>query len=140
MGMPDEHMLACTLALPRDGGIRRYRRFAGWNYAKGASLFITIATEPRRAVFGSIENGVVRFSPLGKIVAEALEAIPRLNPGLRLHGHVVMPDHVHFNCYLASRLGNPSKMVEIAAVAQETTMYWKSDGPHVTARGAVGSV
>lgn len=100
--------------MPRDGGIRRYRRFAGWDYAKGASLFITIATEPRRAVFGSVENGVVRFSPLGKIVAEALEAIPRLNPGLRLHGHVVMPDHVHFNCYIASELNEPLKILGCA--------------------------
>ena len=29
--------------------IGRYRRFVGWDYSKGASLFITISTEPRRA-------------------------------------------------------------------------------------------
>ena len=27
--------------------IRRYRRFKGWDYTKGASLFITIATSAK---------------------------------------------------------------------------------------------
>ena len=55
--------------------IKRYRRFAGWDYAKGASLFITIATEPRRALFGRIVNGAVALSPLGEKVKEAVEAL-----------------------------------------------------------------
>lgn len=62
--------------------IRRSRRFKGWGYSRGASLFITIATEPRRAVFGQVAGSGVALSPLGAIVAEALEAMPRLNPGI----------------------------------------------------------
>ena len=89
--------------------IGRYRRFKGWDYAKGASLFITIATEPRRPLFGRVVNGVVELSPLGAKVEEALEAMLRLNHGLLLFGHVVMPDHVHFNCALVPGLGEPMK-------------------------------
>ena len=89
--------------------IKRYRRFKGWDYAKGASLFITIATEPRRALFGTIEGGAVELSPLGEKVKEALRAIPRLNPGILLFGHVVMPDHVHFNCAIQPGLREPLK-------------------------------
>ena len=55
------------------GKIKRYRRFKGWDYAKGASLFITIATEPRRALFGRIVNGALALSPLGEKVKEAVE-------------------------------------------------------------------
>ena len=91
--------------------IKRYRRFAGWNYAKGASLFITIATEPRRALFGKVRGDAVALSPLGEKVKEALEAIPRLNPGILLFGHVVMPDHVHFNCALLPGLREPLKVL-----------------------------
>ena len=91
--------------------IKRYRRFAGWNYAKGASLFITIATEPRRALFGKVLGDAVALSPLGEKVKEALEAIPRLNPGILLFGHVVMPDHVHFNCALLPGLREPLKVL-----------------------------
>ena len=94
-----------------NGKIKRYRRFKGWDYAKGASLFITIATEPRRALFGRVVNGAMALSPLGEKVKEAVEAIPRLNPGILLFGHVVMPDHVHFNCALLPGLREPLKVL-----------------------------
>lgn len=90
--------------------IRRYRRMGGWDYASGASLFVTIVTAPRRALFGEIADGKMELSELGRIVEEALEAIPRLNPGITLYGHVVMPDHVHFNCHLAAGLAEPLKV------------------------------
>ena len=91
--------------------IKRYRRFAGWDYAKGASLFVSIATAPRRGLFGVVRNGVVVLSSLGEKVKEALAAIPRLNPGILLFGYVVMPDHVHFNCALLPGLAEPLKVL-----------------------------
>ena len=88
------------------------RRLRAWNYSKGASFFITIATEPRRPLFGRVEtNGDIALSPLGEKALEALEAMPRLNPGFTLFGHVVMPDHVHFNCHLAAGLAEPLKLL-----------------------------
>lgn len=89
--------------------IRRYRRFQGWDYTKGASLFVTIATEPRRAIFGRVENGKMAHSELGLRVLEALEKIPAYNPGIILYAHVVMPDHVHFNIRIAPGLKEPLK-------------------------------
>ena len=93
------------------GEIKRYRRFPGWDYTKGASLFITIATEPRRALFGRVVDGVVALSALGEKVWAALEAMPRLNPGLLIFGFVVMPDHVHFNCALVAGLDEPLQVL-----------------------------
>ena len=90
--------------------IRRYRRFTGWDYTKGASLFVTLTLEERRPLFGRVEDCRMILSPLGEIVLEALEAMPRLNPGLSLFGHVVMPDHVHFNCSLAPGLSEPLRV------------------------------
>lgn len=85
----------------------RHRRFAGWDYAKGASLFVTIATEPRRAILGRVVGDKVVLSALGAIVREALDAIARLNPGIRLFSSVVMPDHIHFNINIAPGLPEP---------------------------------
>ena len=70
--------------MANSGEIKRYRRYKGWDYAKGASLFITIATAPRRALFGVVRDGVVVLLALGEKVKEALEAIPLLNPGILL--------------------------------------------------------
>ena len=91
--------------------IRRYRRLVGWDYSKGASFFITISTEPRRSLFGRVENRDMVLSPLGERVFESLEAIPAYNPGIALYGHVVMPDHVHLRCHLASGLAGPLQTI-----------------------------
>ena len=88
---------------------RQYRRFAKWDYKKGASLFITIATAPRKALFGAVIEGRVVLSPLGKVVDESLAAIPKLNPGISLFKRVVMPDHVHFSVCIEPGLDEPLK-------------------------------
>jgi len=112
----------------KDGrSIGRYRRFAGWDYSKGASLFITIPLEPRRPLFGRIEGGRVVLSAFGRLVRASLEAIPKLNHGIRLFGYVVMPDHVHFNCDLAPGLAEPLKTLgwAIRRFKNYTTkQYW----------------
>ena len=109
--------------------ILRYRRFHGWDYSKGASFFITIATEPRRSLFGRVEKGAMVLSPLGEKVMEALEAIPKLNPGFRLYGHVVMPDHVHLCCHLAPGLAEPLQALghAIRRFKNYTTKVWKAE-------------
>ena len=88
-----------------------FRRFKGWDYSKGASFFITLALAERRPLFGRVEDGAMVLSPLGEEVLAALEAIPRIHPEITLYGHVVMPDHVHFNCHLAAGLENPIKVL-----------------------------
>ena len=89
----------------------RRRRLAEWDYAKGASLFITISTEPRRAALGRVVDGEVELTQLGKIVDEALCAMPKLNPGIMLFKRVVMPDHVHFLVHIKAGLNEPLKVL-----------------------------
>ena len=93
--------------MPEDKPICRYRRMKGWDYARGASLFVTISTMPRKALFGRVKNGKVALSPLGRVIAESLVALPRFNPGLRIFEWVVMPDHVHFNVHVQAGLERP---------------------------------
>ena len=89
--------------------IKRYRRFQGWDYSRGASLFITISISPRRPIFGQVVGGEMKLSPLGEEALFSLESIPRYNPGLLLFGRVVMPDHIHFNCHIEAGLKEPLK-------------------------------
>ena len=91
--------------------IKRYRRFQGWDYSRGASLFITISTSPRRAIFGQVVGGEMKLSPLGEKALFSLESMPRYNPGLLLFGRVVMPDHIHFNCHIEAGLEEPLKFL-----------------------------
>ena len=64
--------------------------------------------------FGRVVHGQMILSELGGIVAESLQKIPVLNPGISLHGWVVMPDHVHFNCHLTAGLDEPLKVLGYA--------------------------
>ena len=91
--------------------IKRYRRFQGWDYSRGASLFITISTSPRRAIFGQVVGGEMKLSPLGEEALFSLESMPRYNQGLFLFGRVVMPDHIHFNCHIEAGLKEPLKFL-----------------------------
>src|SRR2546422_879821 len=44
---------------------------------------------------GKILNGVASRWPLGQIVEESWHALSIHFPELRLHGHMVMPNHIH---------------------------------------------
>ena len=94
--------------------ITYYRRYHGYDYSRGASLFITITTEPRQPLFGRVKSAAVELTPLGKAVAEAIVAIPRFSPAISLFEWVVMPDHVHFNVHLAAGLDEPLKTLGAA--------------------------
>ena len=91
--------------------IKRYRRFLGWDYSRGASLFITISTSPRRPIFGQVIDGEMKLSPLGEEALFSLESMPRYNQGFFLFGRVVMPDHIHFNCHIEAGLKEPLKFL-----------------------------
>ena len=91
-----------------------YRRYHGYDYSKGASLFVTMATEPRKALFGHVENATVVLSDLGRLVLESMESMPRFNPGIRLFEHVLMPDHLHMNLRIEAGLDEPIQVLGAA--------------------------
>jgi len=131
------------MAVPPRVEICRYRRFKGWDYSRGASLFITISTAPRRALFGRVVAGKVELSELGKIVWDSLALLPQINPGVQLFGFVVMPDHIHFNVHLDSGLVEPLKVLgkAIGRFKVHTTKQAKLVGhsPTISTGPAVGT-
>ena len=110
------------------GASSNRRRLRGWDYAKGASFFITISTEPRRQLFGKIVGGKMRLSKLGEETKATLERMPMYSPEISLFGNVVMPDHVHFNVHLAAGLDEPLKRLgqAIRSFKNHTTKVWKA--------------
>ena len=86
--------------------IRRYRRFYGYDYSRGAALFITIVTNPRRRLFGKIVGAKLQKTPLGLAVERRFAEMAQM-PGIRLFKFVVMQDHVHFQLHLRAGLANP---------------------------------
>ena len=91
--------------------ITHYRRFRGYDYSRGASLFITIVTSPRHPWFGWINNAQVELSDFGRVADESIRFTLSRIKGLRLQRYVVMPDHVHVRVYLAPGLSEPLKVL-----------------------------
>ena len=86
--------------------IRHFRRFRGYDYSRGAALFITIVTNPRRRLFGKIVDAKLRMTQLGLAVVRRIVEMGQM-PGIRLFNFVVMPDHVHLQLHLRAGLPEP---------------------------------
>ena len=87
--------------------IQRYRRFHGYDYSRGAAVFVTFTLEPRFPAFGRVSGREMLLSPAGECLKETIltEAV---RPGpVSLHSWVVMPDHVHLHLYIAPGAANP---------------------------------
>ncbi len=99
-------------------GIRRYRRFQGYDYGRGARLFLTTGLMPRHPALGRVEwldggasarQACVVLSPAGAAVEAALVETPRFVPSVSLEKYVVMPDHVHLLVNLSPGEAEPTK-------------------------------
>jgi REP element-mobilizing transposase RayT len=114
-----------------DKEISHYKRFRGYDYSRGASLFITIVTSPRHSWFGKINNARVELTDFGKVVDESIRFILSRIKGLRLQRYVVMPDHIHVRVYLAPGLSEPLKVLGAFAnrLKSWTTKVFHQDHP-----------
>jgi len=74
---------------------RKSIRLHDYDYSKAGMYFITICTFSRNCLFGEIKNGRMILNENGRYADECWVKIPEHFPDARLHGHVVMPNHVH---------------------------------------------
>ena len=83
-----------------------YHRFPFYDYSRGASLFVTVTTSPRQALFGRVVDAKMELSPFGAEVLAAIVFTFGKAAGFTLFGRAVLPDHVHFRFYLDPGLDN----------------------------------
>ncbi len=74
---------------------RRSIRLRGYDYSQPGSYLVTICTQNRSCLFGEINEGLMRISHLGSVVAYCLEEIPVHFPNCSLDFHTIMPNHFH---------------------------------------------
>ena len=72
------------------------RRFCGYDYVRGGSMFVTPCLEPRRPLFGRVDHERIVLSEAGEIAKrDLLEAAEHFAEFITLRAWTVMPDHVH---------------------------------------------
>ena len=71
-------------------------RLKGHDYSSEGFYFITICTEGRRCLFGTIINGKMVLNDYGKIVDnEWKNTIKIRSDDVVLHEYIIMPNHIH---------------------------------------------
>jgi putative transposase len=70
-------------------------RWVAWDYGSNAAYFVTICTADRECDFGTITNGKIFLTPLGRSALDCWNEIPTHFPFVDLGEFVVMPNHVH---------------------------------------------
>ena len=80
---------------------RKKNRLQSYDYQTPGSYFLTLCTENRACLLGHVteanetRQSIVELSAVGKVVDEAIRAIPAHYPGVQLDKYVIMPNHVH---------------------------------------------
>ena len=80
---------------PANYPIRQHSRLPQYDYSHAGSYFVTIRSFSGRPVFGYVDDGLVRLSPLGFVVRRCWLDIPRHYGAVTTDQYVVMPNHVH---------------------------------------------
>ena len=81
---------------------RKSNRLAAYSYDSAGAYFLTLCSQSKAAIFGSIVGGGVLdaprmlLSPRGTIVETQIQAMAAFYPSLRIEKYVVMPNHIHF--------------------------------------------
>ena len=70
-------------------------RLAGFDYADHGAYFLTICTQNRVPLFGSIAGDVVRANAAGSMIERWWAELPRKFAQVELDEFIVMPNHAH---------------------------------------------
>ena len=76
---------------------RKHHRLKNYDYSSNGEYFVTICTYKKLHIFGTIEDGVMKYSHYGKIAYEEIKRTNRLrnNKGIKITKWIVMPNHIH---------------------------------------------
>ncbi len=88
-----------------------FRRFHGYDYSRGAVMFITFGLVRRQPVFGHVQDGKMILSAVGLAAQDVLQREMLRNRDLTVHASVIMPDHVHLRIHIRPGASGPLKAV-----------------------------
>ena len=79
-----------------------HKGLLGWKYDSRCNYMITLVTEPRASIFGTLREWGVERSEAGRAVYDAWQLIEQRFPGVRATYNAIMPDHFHGIVYVTA--------------------------------------
>ena len=74
---------------------RRSIRLKGYDYSLSGDYFLTICTDHKRHLFGSVVEGRMCLNDAGTLVSEVWQNTPKRHSAVELDAFVLMPNHLH---------------------------------------------
>lgn len=106
-----------------------HRRANFHDYCERGIYMLTLVTDKRQRVFGSLAGDVhqpsVTLFPLGQAVEDAIAALPSYYPQIEVLAHQVMPDHLHIVIYVHDPLPIPLGKVISGFKQGLNRRYWQ---------------
>ncbi len=112
---------------------RKANRLKHYNYSQNGMYFVTICTKDRLELFGSVKNGKMALSEIGKMVEEEWLRTPIIRKNVILNECVIMPNHVHMIIEIASGRDAllPQGRDALQCVSTDITKYKNKFGPQI---------
>lgn len=108
-----------------DTPITHFRRYQGYDYSRGGSIFISFHLEPRFGIFGQITpEGQMLLSPSGRILDETIQIEQQKHPELVIRRYTIMPEHLHYRMTFPA--GLPKPLYSIGRFVQEIKRWSKA--------------
>ena len=70
-------------------------RLAGYDYTSGGAYFITLCTQNRLCLFGTVSEDQMHLNDAGRMIETVWNRLPERFSSMRLDSFVIMPNHVH---------------------------------------------
>ncbi len=74
---------------------RRSIRLKGYDYTRAGAYFVTLCTQDRACLFGSVLEGETQLNEFGRKVADCWLWLAERHPYVNLDEWIVMPNHIH---------------------------------------------
>ena len=74
---------------------RKTMRIKYYDYTQSGIYFVTIRTKDHAPFFGTIKNGKIQLSNIGKIAQRFWYHIPKHFSHINIDSFIIMPDHIH---------------------------------------------
>jgi REP element-mobilizing transposase RayT len=74
---------------------RRSIRLQGYDYSQAGAYFVTLCTQNRECLFGSIVDGEMQLNDVGRAVVHEWANTAKIRNDIELDEWVVMPNHFH---------------------------------------------
>jgi len=98
-------------------------RLKNWDYSSSAVYFITMVTQNREYLFGSIEEDKMILNKNGQIVENELLKSIKIRKNWFFHNWIVMPNHIHLlieiqNNEVSSEMNNVHTQIERSHIVE----------------------